>query len=695
MPAISKIRLTNVQYEQGNKRYNDELFLFNGHNGAILLENGGGKTVLIQSVIQAMVPNGVLADRRIRDTLDVTASPAHIAVEWILHPAPRHYALTCITFYMGKDGLEYLLYAYDYPAGDKGRIEKLPFVQRDSSGKRPSSREEIKEYYQRMATSSMNAETFATKQEYQQYLEKQFQIVSSEWEAILKINSTEGGVENFFDHCKTTGQLVDNLLIPVVEQGIAGNGTKDFAKTFDNQRHQFREYLALNEQIKEYQQVTQQIARIIEKYAELDREEATYLNQKSRAKGLYQQVVEEWSELQAEQQDLADTEKDLAQREDFWQRERASLKLAHLEKERADWQKQLDRLSVAKENKNLVYQELHSRLESLKYARLKEDLKEKVERLEYLGEQMDQLEQSPDIHELKQELNFVFAGLRYLYDKQEAYLADQKQREESQESIIRQQAAQLEKDLEQTRLYLQEIKIKVTQLNSEFKNTQEQMQQIQQEILADPRRETVPQQITLWHKRLEGVALDLQEILQQLKEGKETKGQWQQRQRELQSDLTKASNGLTRAEADLTTIHRQEKQLLERLHQLSPQDQEIQSLYLRQPTVQHRLDEELARLDIQQEKLLEQEHILLRLFDLYKDNHQFSADPALGKWVQKTQAAYPSLQLGTAFAAMYLEEHPISLEQLYQNYPLWPISLVVNSGQREKLQRQLQKQGDL
>ncbi|WP_273129376.1 hypothetical protein [Bacillus weihaiensis] len=51
MPSISKIRFTNVVYEGGAKRYNDDIFLFDSHNGAILLENGGGKTVFIQTAI--------------------------------------------------------------------------------------------------------------------------------------------------------------------------------------------------------------------------------------------------------------------------------------------------------------------------------------------------------------------------------------------------------------------------------------------------------------------------------------------------------------------------------------------------------------------------------------------------------------------------------------------------------------------
>ena len=42
MASISKIRYTNVIYENGGKRYNDEIFTFAGHNTAILHENGGG-----------------------------------------------------------------------------------------------------------------------------------------------------------------------------------------------------------------------------------------------------------------------------------------------------------------------------------------------------------------------------------------------------------------------------------------------------------------------------------------------------------------------------------------------------------------------------------------------------------------------------------------------------------------------------
>ena len=64
MPTISKIRMTNVVYAQGQKRYHDEIFLFDGLNGAIVLENGGGKSVFIQTVLQAVIPTPMLVNEK-------------------------------------------------------------------------------------------------------------------------------------------------------------------------------------------------------------------------------------------------------------------------------------------------------------------------------------------------------------------------------------------------------------------------------------------------------------------------------------------------------------------------------------------------------------------------------------------------------------------------------------------------------
>ncbi|UPG63902.1 hypothetical protein [Metabacillus endolithicus] len=117
MPSISNIRFTNVVYEEGNKRYNDEMFKFDGYNGAILLENGGGKTVFIQTALQAIIPHTNLSDRKIKQTLQLDNYPAHIAIEWLLSENPRRYLVTCVSLFLTKDGLGSYRYVYPYQGG--------------------------------------------------------------------------------------------------------------------------------------------------------------------------------------------------------------------------------------------------------------------------------------------------------------------------------------------------------------------------------------------------------------------------------------------------------------------------------------------------------------------------------------------------------------------------------------------------
>lgn len=163
MPAIAKIRFTNVIYENGSKRYNDEIFEFDGHNGVMLLENGGGKTVFIQAALQAIIPHTDMAERKIKDTLSLESAPAHIAIEWILNDQPRRYATTATTLFIENNQLNSIKYTYDYGAGDSNSIENMPFsIIMDDQMKRPATRGEINDYYQRMTKQSMNAKLFPT-----------------------------------------------------------------------------------------------------------------------------------------------------------------------------------------------------------------------------------------------------------------------------------------------------------------------------------------------------------------------------------------------------------------------------------------------------------------------------------------------------------------------------------------------------
>ena len=385
-------------YEGGNKRYNDDIFLFDSHNGAILLENGGGKTVFIQTAIQAILPNAELAERKMKDTLSLESSSAHIAIEWIINEKPRRYGLTAVTLFLVEKAVRSYRYTYEYEEGDKHRIENLPFVRPSAEGKvRPASREEMNDYYTTMKSSHpLKASTFETVKSYHQYLEERFKIIASEWKKIAVINSSEGGVESFFDGCKTTSQLVDQLLIPTVEEAIAGKGSADFVQTFEKQREHFKAHKRLRRVIEENKQVEKQIERYVASFKQLDGVEKQLEAQKVNAKALYHHTKNEQEETKQTLESIQTSMKDWKTEHDELERKTKSYEILLLkEKKEAAY----DKYKVEKDEFDKLVQnqkEKNNRLAQLKVAKVYTEMKKNEQLRSHFENELKLLERDDE-----------------------------------------------------------------------------------------------------------------------------------------------------------------------------------------------------------------------------------------------------------------------------------------------------------
>lgn len=337
MPSISKIRFTHVLYEGGNKRYNDEVFLFDGYNGAIVLENGGGKTVFIQTALQAMLPHTDLAGRKLKDTLLLENGPAHVAVEWILNDKPRRrYAVTCVSLFLNASGVDSFRYAYEYGEHDAHGLDHIPYVKEYMGRNRPADKGEIQDYYTSMAQRfPLTARMFGTIKEYKSYLEENYHIISSEWEAVAKINSTEGGIESFFDECKSTSQLFDRLLIPTVEETMEGFEQGSFAGLFESHREGFKRYKELKEQIGENKLILQELSQYVQLYEGLHKAEEGYDEARAEAKAYQRLARQQHDEQKQEQAGLAGRLQEWVKQNENLQLQLKSLELAEAEREQS------------------------------------------------------------------------------------------------------------------------------------------------------------------------------------------------------------------------------------------------------------------------------------------------------------------------------------------------------------------------
>ena len=90
MPQICKCRIVNFRYNGGKRLIADELFDFGnelglGANNALIdMANGIGKTVMVQLMLQPIIPNAKVSGRRIESYFQRPEDHCFVLLEWIL-----------------------------------------------------------------------------------------------------------------------------------------------------------------------------------------------------------------------------------------------------------------------------------------------------------------------------------------------------------------------------------------------------------------------------------------------------------------------------------------------------------------------------------------------------------------------------------------------------------------------------------
>ncbi|WP_079504801.1 hypothetical protein [Mesobacillus jeotgali] len=673
MPTISKIRFTNVVYEDGMKRYNDELFRFDGYNGAILLENGGGKTVFIQTALQAIMPHTSLAERKIKQTLQLDNYPAHIAIEWILSDSPRHYLLTCVSLFLTKNGLDSYRYVYEYKAGDKSGIEDLPFVRKDTN--RPSDRGEISDYYSNMAHQNMNAHTFSTIKAFQNHIEDQYHIITDEWEAVVKINSTEGGVEAFFDECKQTNQLFDRLLIPTVEGAIAGHHANTFADTFEKHRASFKLYKELKEQIEENKAIEEQLNRYASTYERLFEQQQAYQRVKGRAKAVLEEISRQEQHALQELKGLVEKMTQWEQEENENKKKVFSLDLYKerllLQTIEAEWKESEQQLHIVQENLSASKNQYHS----LKLAQLKKEWKEASEKLAFHLEKLAELDEDEDIQDIQDRLEENSRELKGYFSQEIEASLKRTQDLKIERRPIEEALKQMERDRQKQENELEQVKGLLNQKIGTIDTLEAQLKRIRQRILSNPNQETVKESVPKWEQRL-GL-LDEQTV--QLKtENKRIATfllELEVQQERLNTEKSQKWEVYSKSKLEVDLADQDHDKVKVVLARLRPQWAQVDSLYLKQDSIVRQVRDQLEGLERERESSLFKERIAYRRIDDYGEQDLFFADPFLEKQIIKWTNQFSFLQTGVQFIQS-LEE---SATESAAIYPLWPVTLVTTA----------------
>lgn len=228
MPRINRVRLHNIHYGKEDRLLDNLVLDLQGKSGLVILENGGGKTLLLHLVAQCICPNVSLQGRHLSKLLEKKQFTGHVLVEWLLDGGRPSYILTgfCFAENLGNANrnMDYFNYisADVYASPNSWDLERFPLLDEDG---RTLNYRELRE---RLASSGGRIRTFASdrRQEYQHKL-LEYNINTQEWEQVITTNSTEGGVKEYFENCAKTRSLLEKLIFPAIDSVLGRGASAD------------------------------------------------------------------------------------------------------------------------------------------------------------------------------------------------------------------------------------------------------------------------------------------------------------------------------------------------------------------------------------------------------------------------------------------------------------------------------------
>lgn len=242
MPQISKVRIVNFNYNDGKRLIADELYDFASKekdvalNVLINLANGGGKSVLVQLMLQPIIPKAKVAGRKIESFFNKASDHCFILLEWIKDnsaeklltgiamsasessatedDSTRGMAVKYYTFYSNYTSYSSL---YDIANMPLSKKENGKFVVAEFDAARTLAKK---------SNGVLNYYAADDNPKWQKKI-SEYGLIQSEWRMIEKLNSEEGGLIKFFGDIKTSDHLIDKLLIPTIESKLNQSYSKE------------------------------------------------------------------------------------------------------------------------------------------------------------------------------------------------------------------------------------------------------------------------------------------------------------------------------------------------------------------------------------------------------------------------------------------------------------------------------------
>ncbi len=677
MPRINRIRVVNIFYDEDRKLLPDLVFETQGLDAIMLLANGGGKSLLIQLALQVILPNEKMGKRSIKQLLRHHRYTGHVIVEWLLDNEGDGDNYLCTGFCFTEDSrkeFKYFNYLFEYDDVSKYNISSLPLVDSTLFADNVIAYQELRDWINN--SKDVHIQLFDQINTYHQVL-RSFRILPEEWRNIRETNASEGGVAKFFERGKTTSQLIENILIPGIEEMMFHDELKkkELINAFSNYRKLLLDIPIIKKNLQDFEVIrenAQQVVDVVQKLDQVQKEVENSILHLARLGETFQvhkgQATEQLQQLEEDLEQLKGEEKELV-----WQELSYEAFIKELDHREACEQEV--KVNQDYDAQKLVlgkYEQEQRELEALnsynKYVQAE------LEKMNYesLLENMDKSEP-----ELLKKLNQIRTQLRWAWEIKQNNLLTLIERKDVEIEGFDKQIASLKGKIEEARELESECGEQIAALNSwfeQYKNEQKMLlaNEVTEEALQEP------------EEFLEVYQQELQEVIEKIKDCTAKINSWENEKDHISEEISTLNGEKAGTEKELQYL----QQSFEAFHTayetlkelLAGHECYVKDLFEAEDKMLFWIKEQKdsvrsSRLHLEVEKAdLEQKWLLLKDYQYYIP-HQDLVDI-------KTRLEKANLFAITG--SEWLAEQSLSPDEcqaILKNQPLLPYSIIIESSQ--------------
>lgn len=304
MSKINALRFVNINYNNNMSKISDECLHLNGENTLLSMDNGVGKTVMVQ-LITALFVQKRYHDVKGRPFAGYfhSSKPSFIMAEWALDGGSG-FVLTGMMVRQnqhledGANPLEMVNFVAEYKSQCQYDIHHIGIMEKNQKEiilKSYGSCKQLFEGLKRESGGSFLYYDMNNSSQARQYFQKlrEYGIDFREWQSIIReVNKDESGLSDLFEECKNERALVEKWFLKVIHDKL--NHRKDRIKEFcDLMERYIKSYhdnaisIQRKENIEYLQQRSQEISTAAEKLKSAEEQEMQQLLQ---LQGFYKEM---------------------------------------------------------------------------------------------------------------------------------------------------------------------------------------------------------------------------------------------------------------------------------------------------------------------------------------------------------------------------------------------------------------------